>query len=226
MARNRRIAAFLLSASLVLVVAACSGPLSVSRDAAGSESVSQLLSSSLRLASGSVRVEGYLRGVSGDDVNIQGITKGGYPVQCTKPQGNTAPRGQFKVSDGTADETVPLKRGAVKFGDKKNEEDFLMTEDRDPVTGEVIYGDPSDACPQGPDIEGHWVGTFVDEDGRPTDTPPWLVTRVFVRWTQDGGTTWFPYSWTCDEPTPTKDISDCSADTVDPDEVNQAFSNE
>lgn len=218
MARNGRIAALWSSVALVVVLAACSGPLPVGHEASGDESVSQLLSSSLRLSGGSVRVEGYLRGVSGDDVNMQGITEGGYAVQCTKPQGNTAPQGQFKISDGATDATLPLKRGAVKLGTKKNEADFRMFA---PVEGP---GDPNDACPQGPN-EDHWIGTFLDEDGEPTDDPPWLVTKVYVRWTQDG-TTWFPYSWTCSKPTLTEDVDQCledvPADTLS-DEVWASF---
>jgi hypothetical protein len=211
MGRKKRNLALVLAAALVAAVAACSGPQSLGHDALGSDPASRLLSSSFRLAAGSIVVSGEILGIPGGSTTVQAVAHGGFDVQCTKTQGNTEPEGQFKLADSAKTETLNASRGAVRLGvEKKNETEYKLLK--------PAHGDPTDACPSPNNWEGRWTNLDAYEN------PVWIIEDVMLRFWNGSG--WTYYSWTCDPRRPVGEIAHCGQGDGMPDLITKIMDEE
>jgi hypothetical protein len=184
MSRMRTIVRVSVAAVLVAVLAACaSDTVAVAPDGFAET----LVSSSFRLTTGSVNVEGMITGLGADPVTLQGLVFGGYLVQCTKIQdGNIEPSGQLKLRVGEGEQDItPDRRGAARFGFKNNQTPFTM------VTP-APSSNATDYCPSA----NNWEGTYINPDGTETANPVYRLRDVYLRYSQDD-VNWTPVSWSC-----------------------------
>jgi hypothetical protein len=146
-----------------------------------------LLSSSLRLSTGSVNMLGVVSGLKVDtEVILEGLVFGGYAFNCLKDEGNTAPPGQqLKLEPvGDSDYGTANRRGAVQFSTRNG--------NAPSIERPVRPTEANDADCPGP--SNNFFAEWADEG-------VWRLSHVYARYadvTGDKDPVWFAVSWTCD----------------------------
>jgi hypothetical protein len=171
-------------ASLVVVVAACAGPTSVTQDPYPDEASTLGTSSKLSWSYGTAVLAGQVAGLGSTEAEVQGVAVGGYPSYCQN-NGGGQPGGFMLTASNSEDRHVePDRRGAIKFGDKKNETEFVIDNPYEPA-GLIQAPELKDAyC-----SNGHNWTLWIDSD-------IFYITHIYLRFgTEETG--WTNLSWDC-----------------------------
>jgi hypothetical protein len=199
--------------SLVVLLAACSGPQSAHLDPSGDAAFPAAVSSKISWSPGSAVARGKLTGLAGANVALDGTMEGFYPAVCvntrsnpTNPQYNEAPGLRGVALSASESDVFRVRRGAITFGD--GGETFII---EDPVLGDEFVqlgetqfflledGDLGHDCPNG----SNWVAAV--------DATRFFITDIDLTVSElKGKDDTVSFSWECDPNQVTDDSLGCT----------------